>query len=112
MGRSVFDEFPIPEYDSSSRDGSSKPTKQPPQGLGPGQDPVCNGTGWLWEDAYGNQVKCWRCVGTGRIPNLVPPRPLGTIPETDDGIDGIGDGFAPDVTQEGQIVSLNQSTGD
>lgn len=114
MGRSA-DDFGRPDYESSSSKNPVNDFKQPPKGLSPGQDPVCNGTGYLWQDAYGNQVKCWRCVGTGNIPNLIPIKQNQKISEEAEG-DGndtdAGLGFAPDVTQEGQIVSLNQSTGD
>lgn len=33
-------------------------------------DNVCNGTGWLWEDAYGNRITCWRCAGSGTIGDI------------------------------------------
>jgi hypothetical protein len=55
-----------------------------------GNDPVCNGTGFLWETPYG-ALTCWRCAGTGGVPELVPPKEKGKLsPEAvDDGIDGI-----------------------
>lgn len=42
-------------------------------------DPVCSGKGWLWQDAYHNQMKCWRCAGTGRIPTRSPVKEPGPI---------------------------------
>ncbi len=50
-----------------------------------GNDPVCSGQGWLWEDAYGNRVTCWRCAGTGNVPNLVIPAQVGPITPQDEG---------------------------
>jgi hypothetical protein len=49
--------------------------KQIPWGQNKGSDPVCNGTGWLWQDAYGNRVTCWRCVGTGKIDIYIQNQP-------------------------------------
>ena len=56
-----------------------------------GNDPVCNGQGWLWQDAYGNEVKCWRCAGTGNVPNLIPIKENAKISleAEGDGIDGV-----------------------
>ena len=56
-----------------------------PNKKGPGNDPKCNGWGWLWEDSYGNRVTCWRCAGTGSIPNLTQPRAAGTISVENEG---------------------------
>lgn len=55
---------------------------------GPGNDPQCNGTGWLWQDRY-NKMPCWRCAGTGNVPELISPKERKPIineavePETD-----------------------------
>ena len=46
-------------------------------------DPVCQGSGWLWEDAYGNKMTCWRCAGTGMTPGDNPVnKPNGPISST------------------------------
>lgn len=47
------------------------------------KDAVCNGTGFLWVDPYGNSVLCWRCVGTGEIPNTIPVKENGKISPLD-----------------------------
>jgi hypothetical protein len=70
-----------------SLDSSSIPHE--PSKKGPGNDLTCNGWGYLWRDAYDNEVKCWRCAGTGNVPNLVEPKASGPIQTQDDGIDGI-----------------------
>lgn len=55
------------------------------------KDAVCNGQGWIWRTPY-FEITCWRCAGTGTVPELVPPKEKGPISPLAEGDDDEGGG--------------------